>query len=1090
MFVFTLVRCSDIAEAPLYYVSLFILSTIYTSLSYVSDFSSVQNLELSYSNYFSNLIHSLYEYNYYTYFCVFYHITIITKFENLYCSETQDALETISTFLKNEAGAKFLTGLVQSQNKAILTTDELMEAVLGATEKNGTVWRAAATLKSALEATQSQQETIPSDRFAQLSSETVTDYWNDVITDMEKHDDIICLYRKDTEAKMKKSSDWQKLLKNVSPGYTVHLALDRGSKYVICLKKVNVPVSQTSQTVPSSTLIASVQDASSNTPILAQIKQSLENDEDLTTSVEASTEPSVPKNTSTFSTTHATKSLIQNTIPVTTEDVINAVKSDKDCYKGNTCNDDSVKSSKDGSSKSLKINYAPACSKSWEKSKSEKLNSAPLLNVKLEKAGDIKNPERFDEGIAISNERDCLEESDTPEIIKSLKPKSFASENRTPVISPTNCVPCLPTPMCSVPYMPQLCAQENYPNLCQFSEDIDRNFETQMTTASVSKPFFNNVKNIPTRLNFAETNKRENGPSNPGFNYSTEIPSQQFISAVKLEAEKYLIKKLLLETRDAAKILSRAHPPIMPPHQTSADCLKVSPPTFAEQNLQTNLISNARVPLLQVQPTISTYETLSNAQFNLKPYFLPSQSNSIELSGEKRNSPPIKPIIPLYQTEDFLKPSGEQNSRFQKNLPPQIEPPTVAQNHPEPMDLIPTDMPRIEPRVQSPSMPICRQNPSATTSPTLLSSNKPIISHEFELPSTPSNIFPNVNPSSHRTSFPQIPICNPNCNQLPLLPTYSSPNLGNSPISAPEATIENKLPLQDLNKVPYFSNSLFPIQYPRYPDSPRNMRYNFSPKIPIQNGGSIFGNIKLLLMPKNSMKRRKTPSIDLSVLPANNGVNKLIRKEVGNTINFSDYIRTMLPVFVPKNLFNAPPTPGRQKLNDKNSHIHHNRTCPNTYKEPIPFGIKIHGSKADLVRMNVLPGKGERVNMIDAKKGLVNVQRKGKSNSLDKVFKSRKNLVKKSTAKSTEDDNAKSLESRIDKTADKLEKHISHTDSTEDKSLPGITTNSLIHEDEYTIRKALFKTEETTKLNKVPEIIDATENTGSANVTAIELYNT
>ncbi|XP_012252467.2 uncharacterized protein LOC105683999 [Athalia rosae] len=163
--------------------------------------------------------------------------------------DMQDALEVVSNFLQNEDGAAWLASLAHNQKNAPVTTEELMKAVMGATEEDGEVWRAAATVQSAL-ADETRNQNTFNDKLATFPEVATDDELGDIIADLEKHDDIICLWRKNSEGKMKKSSDWQKLLKNVAPGYTVHLALDRGNKYVICLKKINITSSQTPEASP------------------------------------------------------------------------------------------------------------------------------------------------------------------------------------------------------------------------------------------------------------------------------------------------------------------------------------------------------------------------------------------------------------------------------------------------------------------------------------------------------------------------------------------------------------------------------------------------------------------------------------------------------------------------------------------------------------------------------------------------------------------------------------------------------------------------------------------------------------------------
>lgn len=127
-----------------------------------------------------------------------------------------------------------------------MTTEDIVAAILRTTRPEGKVWRAASVLGGALKS-KAVEGLRPESIIGQ------SDNWKDIIARVEKEDDIICLYRKNTEETAKKSEDWQKFLKTVSPGYTVHLAIDTGVKYVICLKKIDVPEATSQLNVSSPT---------------------------------------------------------------------------------------------------------------------------------------------------------------------------------------------------------------------------------------------------------------------------------------------------------------------------------------------------------------------------------------------------------------------------------------------------------------------------------------------------------------------------------------------------------------------------------------------------------------------------------------------------------------------------------------------------------------------------------------------------------------------------------------------------------------------------------------------------------------------
>ena len=106
-----------------------------------------------------------------------------------------------------------------------------MDQLINSTKPGGKVSKSALHLRKALDVQKSKKGYFNDE----------PDAWDDLVKDIEDQDDIICLYRKDSDSNMRKADDWKKFLKSVSNGYAVHLALDKGKKYVICLKKISVP---------------------------------------------------------------------------------------------------------------------------------------------------------------------------------------------------------------------------------------------------------------------------------------------------------------------------------------------------------------------------------------------------------------------------------------------------------------------------------------------------------------------------------------------------------------------------------------------------------------------------------------------------------------------------------------------------------------------------------------------------------------------------------------------------------------------------------------------------------------------------------
>ncbi|XP_043267086.1 uncharacterized protein [Venturia canescens] len=147
--------------------------------------------------------------------------------------DIQEAQKIVGQFLRDEAGTDWLSGLAKTSSTP-LTTPDLMNAILQITKRGDPVWEAATILLNAL----NSPNAIIGSRI-DLTSEQ-SDNWKDMISKIEMEDDIICLYRKNGNETTKRDDDWKKFLSTVSPGYTVHLAIDTGLKYIICLKKIKV----------------------------------------------------------------------------------------------------------------------------------------------------------------------------------------------------------------------------------------------------------------------------------------------------------------------------------------------------------------------------------------------------------------------------------------------------------------------------------------------------------------------------------------------------------------------------------------------------------------------------------------------------------------------------------------------------------------------------------------------------------------------------------------------------------------------------------------------------------------------------------
>ena len=157
--------------------------------------------------------------------------------------EVKEAQKIVGRFLRDEAGSAWLSGLVKT-GSAPLRTEDLMTAILQEQKPEGELWKAAKTLSEA-----SKLKTLSGVKLDPVMGQT--ENWKDLIESIENEDDIICLYRKNTEETAKKAEDWQSFLKTFTPGYTVHLAIDTGVKYVICLKKIEVPEITSEDTLTS-----------------------------------------------------------------------------------------------------------------------------------------------------------------------------------------------------------------------------------------------------------------------------------------------------------------------------------------------------------------------------------------------------------------------------------------------------------------------------------------------------------------------------------------------------------------------------------------------------------------------------------------------------------------------------------------------------------------------------------------------------------------------------------------------------------------------------------------------------------------------
>ncbi|XP_011499556.1 PREDICTED: uncharacterized protein LOC105363523 [Ceratosolen solmsi marchali] len=79
--------------------------------------------------------------------------------------------------------------------------------------------------------------------------------WDHTVTDVEQKQDIICCYRK-TSNDTTKFEDWKKLL-NIAEGFTTYSDKNNRSKYLICLKKINIDEITTVPSILETTLASS-----------------------------------------------------------------------------------------------------------------------------------------------------------------------------------------------------------------------------------------------------------------------------------------------------------------------------------------------------------------------------------------------------------------------------------------------------------------------------------------------------------------------------------------------------------------------------------------------------------------------------------------------------------------------------------------------------------------------------------------------------------------------------------------------------------------------------------------------------------------
>ena len=137
------------------------------------------------------------------------------------------------------------------ERKSPLTTLDLASAILETASLKPEVLSAAQTLKELMLQGNKDNETELLGPSYRNMIKNPDEHLNNGV---EKEDDIICLYRKaNFDPDMKKAHDWKKLLE-IAPGYTIHSVSDQGSKYMICLKKINITITTTVAPIVTTTV--------------------------------------------------------------------------------------------------------------------------------------------------------------------------------------------------------------------------------------------------------------------------------------------------------------------------------------------------------------------------------------------------------------------------------------------------------------------------------------------------------------------------------------------------------------------------------------------------------------------------------------------------------------------------------------------------------------------------------------------------------------------------------------------------------------------------------------------------------------------
>uniref|UniRef100_A0A6V7ID65 Uncharacterized protein n=1 Tax=Bracon brevicornis TaxID=1563983 RepID=A0A6V7ID65_9HYME len=144
--------------------------------------------------------------------------------------ETKEALRTIGKFLKDEAGSSWLASISTGRTQPI-NAEQLMRQLINSTDIDNAVKRAAEIVIAVFE---EQRLTGKKDDSLILEPEG----WKELVEKVEERDDIICIYKKISNA-TQPSNDWEKLLTSVTFDYVIQLALEIGQKYVLCLKKID-----------------------------------------------------------------------------------------------------------------------------------------------------------------------------------------------------------------------------------------------------------------------------------------------------------------------------------------------------------------------------------------------------------------------------------------------------------------------------------------------------------------------------------------------------------------------------------------------------------------------------------------------------------------------------------------------------------------------------------------------------------------------------------------------------------------------------------------------------------------------------------